>query len=181
MPCVSVFNRLSSCCTAAFLPAQISLVGSSTVTEGDIFELQCTVDADTVQIHTECKQIRSYLMKNNTAVRTGAFSMKDMKATFTIHGATSTDSGQYSCVVLPSRCVQEDEAEFRGKNTVTVQVQGAGSYPTFIYSSGCMVEQHFQFNVKPGPVSRDVKLIKEEKEAHIHFKTQSFHDGMLFV
>lgn len=166
---MSVFNHLSSCCAAAFLPGQISLVGSSTVTEGDIFELECTVDADTVQMHTECKQIRSYLMKNNTAVRTGAFSMKDMKATFSIHGATMTDSGQYSCVVLPPRCVQEEEAKFRGNNTVTVQVQGAGSYPKCIHSSVCMVEQHFQFNVKPGPVSRDVKLIKDGKEAHIPF------------
>lgn len=131
--CVSVFNHLSSCCAAAFLPAQISMVGSSAVTEGDIFELQCTVDAN--MVHTKCTHIRSYLMRNNTVVRMEAFSIIDTKATFAIQGATVRDSGQYSCVVFPSRCVQEEDAKFRGNNTLTVHVQGLGSHCTFIYFS----------------------------------------------
>lgn len=127
------FNLLRSGCAAAFLPAQIKLVGSSTVTEGDIFKLQCTVDAALLKMHTGCRRIRSYLMRNNTVVLTEAFSTEDMEVTFSIHGATVGDSGQYSCVVLPSRCVQEEEAKFRGENTVTVQVEGVSSdYTVFV-------------------------------------------------
>ncbi|XP_075907551.1 T-cell-interacting, activating receptor on myeloid cells protein 1 [Nelusetta ayraudi] len=121
-------NTFAILVKAAFLPAQISMVGSSTVTEGDIFELQCTVDANMVQKHTECTHIRSYLMRNNTVVRMEAFSIKDTKATFAIQDATLRDSGQYSCVVFPSRCVREEDAKFRGNNTLTVHVEENVSY-----------------------------------------------------
>lgn len=87
-----------------------------------------------VQTHKDCEHIRSYLMVNNTAVRMEAFSIKDMKATFTIQGAAMRDSGEYNCVVFPSRCVQEEDAKFSGKNTVTVSVKGAGSHCAFIDS-----------------------------------------------
>lgn len=184
--CVSVFNHLSSCCAAAFLPAQISMVGSSTVTEGDIFELQCTVDANMVQKHTECTHIRSYLMRNNTVVRMEAFSIKDTKATFAIQDATLRDSGQYSCVVFPSRCVREEDAKFRGNNTLTVHVEGLGSHCTFISFS---VFQFFWspwhiLILKKSPGSPQTqnydKMTLSRTLAHIPFKN-SLYNEMLFV
>lgn len=110
---------------ATFLPADVSLVGSSTVTQGDSVEFRCAV-SDTIQTHVGCEYIHSYLMKNKTIVRMEGFSLEKKEATFTIEGAAVRDSGNYSCVVLPSRCIQENETTFYGNNTVTVQVKGEG-------------------------------------------------------
>lgn len=110
---------------ATFLPAEIYLVGSSTVTQGDSVEFRCTV-SDTMQTHDGCEYIHSYLMKNKTIVRMEGFSLEKKEAMFTIDGAAMRDSGNYSCVVLPSRCIQEPETTLYGNNTVTVHVEGEG-------------------------------------------------------
>lgn len=53
-----------------------------------------------------------------------AFNVSQMKATFSIKGAVMRDSGHYSCVVLPTMCVQEQEREVHEKNTVLLEVKG---------------------------------------------------------
>lgn len=56
-------------------------------------------------------------------MRLEGFSLEKKEAMFTIEAAAMRDSGNYSCVVLPSRCIQET---LYGNNTVTVQVEGEG-------------------------------------------------------
>lgn len=54
----------------------------------------------------------------------------EMEATFTIEGAILRDSGHYSCVVLPSKCIQEHQKILDGNNSVFVEVRGEGILTT---------------------------------------------------
>lgn len=110
---------------ASFLPADIYLVGPSTVTQGDSVEFRCTVP-DAIQSREGCEYIHSYLMKNKTVMRIEGFSLEKREATFAIEGAAMRDSGNYSCVVLPSSCIEDPETTLHGNNTVTIRVEGEG-------------------------------------------------------
>ncbi|KAL3992746.1 BAI1-associated protein 2-like protein 2 [Sarotherodon galilaeus] len=107
---------------ASFLPADISIVGASTVHEGDFVEFQCTVSQ---HLHTlgGCKFIYTYLRKNDTILQVQLFNVSQMLATFIIDSAVLRDSGHYTCIVLPSKCVYEHEYTVHGKNTVFLQVK----------------------------------------------------------
>lgn len=72
----------------------------------------------------ECQLIHSYLMRNETILQVQAFNVARMEAKFTIEGAVVRDSGLYSCVVLPSKCIQEREKTLYGNNAVLVEVKG---------------------------------------------------------
>ncbi len=116
---------LSFCHTANFLPADISVAGPSTVTEGDDVEFRCSV-SDTLQTLGDCQLIHSYLMRNEIILQVQTFNVTQMKATFTIKGAVMRDSGHYDCVVLPSKCVQEREKTLNGNNRVLLEIRGKG-------------------------------------------------------
>ncbi|XP_039866562.1 uncharacterized protein LOC120720830 [Simochromis diagramma] len=107
---------------ANFLPADISIVGSSTVHEGDYVEFQCTVSQ---HLHTlgGCKFIYAYLRKNDTILLVQVFNVSQMLTTFIIDGAVLRDSGHYSCIVLPSKCFYEHEHTVHGTNKVFLQVK----------------------------------------------------------
>ncbi|XP_039466722.1 uncharacterized protein LOC116325532 [Oreochromis aureus] len=107
---------------ANFLPADISIVGPSTVHEGDYVEFQCTVSQ---HLHTlgGCKFIYAYLRKNDTILQVQVFNVSQMLATFIIDSAVLKDSGHYSCIVLPSKCFYEHEYTVHGTNKVFLQVK----------------------------------------------------------
>lgn len=65
-----------------------------------------------------------------------AFNVMRLEATFTIEGAVMRDSGHYSCVVLPSKCIQEHEKTLKGNNTVLLEVKGEGA----MEASGVLTE-----------------------------------------
>ncbi|XP_038556406.1 uncharacterized protein LOC119889691 isoform X2 [Micropterus salmoides] len=109
---------------ANFLPAVISVAGPSTVVEGDAVKFRCTV-TDTLQTLGECQLIQAYLRRNETILQVQAFNVMRLEATFTIEGAVMRDSGHYSCVVLPSKCIQEHEKTLKGNNTVLLEVKGS--------------------------------------------------------
>lgn len=111
--------------TANFLPADISVVGPSTVSEGDDVEFRCTV-SHALRTLGECQIIRSYLIRNESTLQVQAFDVTQMEATFTIQGAATRDSGSYSCVVLPSKCMREHEKTLSGNNAVVLEVEGEG-------------------------------------------------------
>ncbi|XP_067450410.1 uncharacterized protein [Thunnus thynnus] len=106
---------------ANLLPADISVSGPSTVSEGDNVEFRCTV-SDALKTLNECQLIHSYLKKNETVLQVQAFNVTRMEATFTIGAAVMRDSGHYSCLVLPSKCIQEHEKILHGNNAVFLQV-----------------------------------------------------------
>ncbi|CAJ1049062.1 uncharacterized protein LOC110000228 [Xyrichtys novacula] len=108
---------------ANFLPAVISLLGSSTVTEGNYVEFKCTLSV-TLQTLGECQLIQSYLQRDEAILQVGAFNVTQRKTTFVIQGAVTRDSGHYSCVVLPSKCIQEQQKMIHGENKVELQVTG---------------------------------------------------------
>ncbi|KAF7648559.1 hypothetical protein LDENG_00154890, partial [Lucifuga dentata] len=112
--------------TANFLPADISVSGAPTVNEGDDIKFRCTV-SDTLQTHCESQLIHSYLRKNETILQVQPFNVARMEANFTIKGAVLRDSGHYSCVILPSKCVYEQEGKLHGNNGVFLVVKGEGS------------------------------------------------------
>ncbi|XP_074467333.1 uncharacterized protein LOC141752943 [Sebastes fasciatus] len=107
-----------------FLPADISVAGPSAVTEGDDVAFRCTV-SDTLQTLGKCQLIHSYLRRDETILQVQAFNVTRMEATFTIQGAVTRDSGRYSCVVLPSKCIQEHERTLHGNNAVSLEVKGS--------------------------------------------------------
>ncbi|XP_044063650.1 uncharacterized protein LOC122881459 [Siniperca chuatsi] len=109
---------------AYFLPADLSVAGPSTVSEGDNVEFRCTL-SDTLQTLGECQLIHSYLRRNETILQVQAFNVMRMEATFTIEGAVMRDSGHYSCVVLPSKCIQEHEEALYGNNAVLLEVKAS--------------------------------------------------------
>ncbi|XP_029284391.1 uncharacterized protein LOC115006338 isoform X2 [Cottoperca gobio] len=106
-----------------FLPADISVAGPSTVGEGDDVTFRCTA-SDTLQTIDECQLIHSYLRKNDSILQVQTFHVTRREAIFTIEGAVMRDSGDYSCVVLPSKCIQEHEKTLYGNNTVVLKVKG---------------------------------------------------------
>ena len=108
---------------ANFLPADISMSGPSTVREGDNFEFRCTV-SDILQTFDKCRFIHSYLKKNETVLQVQMFNVTRMEVTFTIGGAVMRDSGHYTCVVLPSKCHQENKSILYGNNSVFLEVKG---------------------------------------------------------
>ncbi|XP_063738454.1 uncharacterized protein LOC134863733 isoform X1 [Eleginops maclovinus] len=105
-----------------FLPADISVAGPSTVQEGDDVAFRCSVSGP-MQTLGECQLIQSYLLRNEMIFRVQAFHVAQMEAIFIIEGAVVRDSGPYSCVVLPSKCIKDSEKTLYGNNTVLVEVQ----------------------------------------------------------
>ncbi|KAI9546174.1 hypothetical protein NQZ68_029409 [Dissostichus eleginoides] len=105
-----------------FLPADISVAAPSYVHEGDDVAFRCIVSGP-LQTLGECQLIHSYLMRNETILQVQAFHVPRMEANFIIEGAVVRDSGHYSCVVLPSKCIQEGEKTLNGNNAVLVEVK----------------------------------------------------------
>ncbi|XP_033972069.1 uncharacterized protein LOC117471294 isoform X2 [Trematomus bernacchii] len=105
-----------------FLPADISVAAPSDVHEGDDVAFRCIVSGP-LQTLGECQLIHSYLMRNETILQVQAFNVPGMEANFIIEGAVVRDSGHYSCVVLPSKCIQEGEKTLYGNNAVLVEVK----------------------------------------------------------
>ncbi|XP_037341573.2 uncharacterized protein LOC119227157 isoform X2 [Pungitius pungitius] len=105
-----------------YLPADISIAGPSAVKEGGDVTFRCSV-SDTLQTLSDCQFIHSHLRRNETLVQVQPFSVKRMEATFTIRGAVSRDTGNYSCAVLPSKCVPEQEETRHGNNVVMLVVK----------------------------------------------------------
>lgn len=130
---------MSFCWIANFLPADVSLTGLLAVSEGDDVELKCAVSS-TLQTLGNCQLIHSYLMKNGSVLQVQPFNIMQKEATFTIKGAVVRDSGQYSCAVLPTKCIQSSEERLCGKNEVMLEVKGEGvskmgwKQPTITYS-----------------------------------------------
>lgn len=62
-------------------------------------------------------------MKNESIVQVGEFSVARMEVAFTIDRAVMRDSGHYSCVVLPSSCIQEHKITLQGNNAVLLEVK----------------------------------------------------------
>nr|XP_019935785.1 PREDICTED: uncharacterized protein LOC109625123 [Paralichthys olivaceus] len=111
---------------ANFLPADISVAGVSTVSEGEDIEFRCAVSY-ALQTLDDCQVIQSYLKKNESILQVQAFDVARMETTFIIKDAVTRDSGHYSCMVLPSKCIQEQEKTgktLRGNNTVLLKVKG---------------------------------------------------------
>lgn len=77
-----------------------------------------------MQIFGGCELVHSYLIKNVSVLRVQAFDVKQMKTTFTIDGVIRRDSGPYSCVVLPFKCIEEHETTLCGNNQVLITVKG---------------------------------------------------------
>ena len=118
---------LSVCFAASFHPADISVVGPAAVSEGEDFQLTCSV-SDALQTLAGCSLIPSYLMKNGSVEQVKAFSVARMGVNFTIKDAALKDSGHYSCVVLPSKCTRADgEMALYGNNKVFLEVKGERS------------------------------------------------------
>ncbi|XP_026149938.1 uncharacterized protein LOC113122663 [Mastacembelus armatus] len=122
---------------ANFLPADISTIGPSTVSKGDVVEFRCTF-SDTLQTLGECQLIQSYLRKNETIFQVQAFNVTQMEATFTIIDAVMRDSGHYSCVVLPTKCIQENEKKLYGNNVVLLEVK-VSLFTRLIVSCGVLI------------------------------------------
>lgn len=119
--CVSVL--ISTPSAAHFLPADISVVGPSTVTEGDRVEFTCTV-SKVLQTIGDCQFIQSYLEKNKIILQVQAFNVTAKMVTFVLEGALLTDSGNYSCLLLPSVCLEKHEQIIVGKEAVSLEVKG---------------------------------------------------------
>ncbi|KAF3832366.1 hypothetical protein F7725_026031, partial [Dissostichus mawsoni] len=113
--CLLLKERLAS--ETNFLPADISVAAPSYVHEGDDVAFRCIVSG-LLQTLGECQLIHSYLMRNETILQVQAFHVPRMEANFIIEGAVVRDSGHYSCVVLPSKCIQEGEKTLNGNNAV---------------------------------------------------------------
>ncbi|KAG8001399.1 hypothetical protein GBF38_007044, partial [Nibea albiflora] len=107
----------------------ISVAGPSTFEEGDNVTLRCTLSVPLLTLG-ECKFIQSYLTRNGIIVQVQPFNVMEMEATFTIEGAIFRDSGHYSCVVLPSKCIQEHQKILNGNNSGFVEVRGEGILTT---------------------------------------------------
>ncbi|CAB1420916.1 unnamed protein product [Pleuronectes platessa] len=112
---------------ANFLPADISVAGVWTVSEGEDIEFRCAV-SDALQTLGDCQVIQSYLRKNESFLQVQEFDVARRETTFFIKDAVTRDSGHYSCVVLPSRCIQQQEKTLYGNNAVLIQVEGEGSF-----------------------------------------------------
>lgn len=113
----------SICCVASSHPADIAVAGSSAVSEGDDVEFRCFVSV-TLQTLGGCQIIHSYLMRDGSVFQVRPFNVTRMEVNFTIEGAIARHSGYYSCVVLPSKCIQAPETSLHGNNTVLIKVKG---------------------------------------------------------
>lgn len=91
--------------------------------EGDDMVLRCSV-WDTLQTLGGCLFIQSYLIKNGTVVQLKPFNATRMEVEFTVKDVALKDSGHYSCVVLPSKCIKVAETAFYGNNSVFLEVEG---------------------------------------------------------
>ncbi|CAG5852741.1 unnamed protein product, partial [Menidia menidia] len=103
------------------LPADISVLGWPTVSEGDDVEFKCTF-SDILHSLDECQFIYAYLWKNRSIFQVMVFDVAQKEASFTMEGAVVRDSGDYSCTLLPSSCVKENEKQIYGKNVVVLKV-----------------------------------------------------------
>ncbi|XP_051235720.1 uncharacterized protein LOC127351813 isoform X2 [Dicentrarchus labrax] len=115
-------NPIEILVIANFLPADISVAGPLAVSEGDDVEFSCTV-SETLQTLGGCQLIHSYLKRNELILQVQTFNVTQMEATFTIQDAVTRDSGNYSCVVLPSKCIQKHEKTLYGNNAVSLEVK----------------------------------------------------------
>nr|XP_046230022.1 uncharacterized protein LOC124050957 isoform X2 [Scatophagus argus] len=68
-------------------------------------------------------------MRNETIIQLQAFNLISMEAAFSMEGAAMRDSGSYSCVVLPSKCIDEHEKTLSGNNVVLLDVKGSLLFP----------------------------------------------------
>ncbi|KAM3625479.1 uncharacterized protein V6R79_012686 [Siganus canaliculatus] len=121
---------------ANFLPADISVTGLSTVSEGDDAEFKCSL-SETLKTLGECQLIHAYLTKNESIVQVQAFNVKQMEAVFTMKSTITRDSGHYGCVVLPSKCIQDHEKSLHGNNVVLLNVSNKS--PIFYSGIVCFV------------------------------------------
>lgn len=113
---------LNLCHAASFLPGVVSVAGPSTVSEGDTVEFRCTL-SDTLHTLGECQLIQAFLRKNRTIIQVQIFNVTKMEATFTTEDAAVRDSGYYSCLVLPSKCITEREVKhWNGSNALLLDV-----------------------------------------------------------
>ncbi|XP_055363393.1 uncharacterized protein LOC129603888 [Betta splendens] len=117
----------------SFLPADISVAGPSTVSEGNHVELRCTL-SKTVQTLGECQLVQSYLTRNDTVVQVQRFNITQMEATFIIEGAVVKDSGSYSCIVLPLKCFEMNKGALYGNNSILVEVKASLVGQVMFYS-----------------------------------------------
>lgn len=85
--------------------------------------LRCSV-SDTLQTLDGCQFIQSYLIKNGTLVQLKPFNATRMEVEFTVKDVALKDSGHYSCVVLPSKCIKAAETAHYGNNRVFLAVKG---------------------------------------------------------
>ncbi|XP_011608033.2 uncharacterized protein isoform X1 [Takifugu rubripes] len=108
---------------ANFHPADISFAGPPAVKEGDDVALRCSV-SDTLQTLGGCQFIQSYLIKNGTMVQLTPFNATRMEVEFTVKDVALKDSGHYSCVVLPSKCIKAAGTALYGNNRVFLEVKG---------------------------------------------------------
>ncbi|XP_029688407.1 immunoglobulin superfamily member 1-like isoform X2 [Takifugu rubripes] len=107
---------------ANFHPADISFAGPPAVKEGDDVALRCSV-SDTLQTLGGCQFIQSYLIKNGTMVQLTPFNATRMEVEFTVKDVALKDSGHYSCVVLPSKCIKAAGTALYGNNRVFLEVK----------------------------------------------------------
>ncbi|XP_035991905.1 uncharacterized protein LOC118562890 [Fundulus heteroclitus] len=107
---------------AHFLPATLSVAGPSRVDEGNRVELRCTF-SETLHTLYNCQLIHCCLKKNDTFLQLQVFDVARMEASFTIEGAVMRDSGHYSCLLLPSKCFQNNWNELQGINAVFLEVK----------------------------------------------------------
>lgn len=85
--------------------------------------LRCSVSY-TLQTLGGCRFIQSYLIKNRTVVQLQAFNATRMEVEFTVKDVALKDSGHYSCVVLPSKCIKAAQTSLYLNNRVFLEVQG---------------------------------------------------------
>lgn len=86
-------------------------------------EFRCTF-SNTLHTVDECQLIHSYLRRNESIVQVQVFNVTRKEATFTIGAAGIRDSGNYSCVVLPTKCIDEFDEILSGINSVILEVKG---------------------------------------------------------
>lgn len=113
----------SNCYTAHFVPAALSVVGPSTIHNGNQIDFKCTF-SETLHTLDNCQVIYCCLKKNKIFLQMQIFNVAQMESSFTIESAVKRDSGNYSCLLLPTKCFQEHWNELQGMNEVFLEVKG---------------------------------------------------------